>query len=165
VRLHTTLALIVFVGPLLACQARAEGFVINLEVKAVKVRTTAHEELANVGRKPSARIALNAKAGDPITVHWTMSHSESNDTAKDVLIHFFVVRETQAGQRAVPKLDKGVIVESALTMDFKPRDKTEGDLVFAIPKRGCYLIRLETIGAAHGIDEHEQFAALDLVVQ
>jgi hypothetical protein len=165
VRLHITLGLIVFVGPFLACQARADGFVIDLEVKAAKVRKTAHEEMANASRKPSARIALNAKAGDSIMVHWKMSHPGPNDTAKDVLVHFFVVRETQAGQQAVPKLDKGVIVESALTMDFKPRDKTEGDMVFAIPKWGCYLIRLETVGAAHGIDEHEQFAALDLVVQ
>jgi hypothetical protein len=165
VRHHTTLGLIVFVGSLLACQARADGFVIDLEVKAAKVRKTAHEEMANAAGKPSARIILNAKAGDSITVHWTMTHAGPKDTAKDVLIHFFVVRETQAGQPAVPKLDKEVVVESALTMDFKPRDKTEGDLVFAIPKRGCYLMRLETIGAAHGIDEHEQFAALDLVVQ
>jgi hypothetical protein len=163
--IRNTLGLIVLAGHLLAGQARADGFAIDLEVKATKLGKTAHEEMANFGGPPKERLALNAREGELITVHWTLSHPGQNDTAKDVVIHFFVVREAQAGQRVVPKLDKDVIVEGALTMDFKPRDRTEGDLVFVIPTRGCYLIRLENIGAAHGIEEHEQFADLDLVAQ
>ena len=65
----------------------------------------------------------------------------------------------------MPKLDKGVIAESALSMDFGPKDKSEGELSFTIDKPGCYLLRLETIGATAGPAGHEDFAALDVEVR
>jgi hypothetical protein len=49
-------------------------------------------------------------------------------------------------------------------MDFKPSDRTEGEITLVVAKPGCYLLRVETKGAA-GKDGHEQFAALDLVVR
>jgi hypothetical protein len=50
-------------------------------------------------------------------------------------------------------------------MDFKPKDKTEGELSFTVEKPGVYLLRLETMGASAGIEGSEYFAALNLVVR
>jgi hypothetical protein len=144
--------------------ARADHFAIDLEVKAAKVSKTARTDTVAVGVKPKPRGILEAQAGKTIEAKWTITSTAGKDTAKDVLVHFFVVKIDKAGQQTVPKLDKDVPAESALTMDFKPKDKAEGELSFTIDKPGTYLIRLETIGSA-GKDGHEHFAALDLVIK
>jgi hypothetical protein len=109
------------------------------------------------------RSVLMAAADAPVTVRWTLRNLDQA-TVKDVLVHFFVVKVDKPDQREVPKLDKHVVVESALSMDFRPKDRSEGDLTFTVPQAGCYLIRLELKGAA-GKDERQPFAALDLVVR
>jgi hypothetical protein len=145
--------------------ARADHFTIDLGVQAGKVSQTAHAEMAAIGVKPKERAILEVKAGERISVKWALASAAPKETVKDVTVHFFVVKEEKAGQQIVPKLDRDVIAESALTMDFKPKDKTKGELSFTIEKAGAYLLRLETIGAAAGTDGHEHFAALDLVVR
>ena len=57
------------------------------------------------------------------------------------------------------------MAETALTMDFQPKDQTKGELTFTLDQPGLYLLHLETIGAAVGAEGHEHFAALDLSVQ
>jgi hypothetical protein len=143
---------------------RADHLAIELTVQSAKVSKTAHAEMLALGVKPKARGLLEVKAGDAITVKWVLSSTDAKATVKDVLVHFFVVKEEKAGQAAIPKLDKDVIAESALTVDFKPKDKVEGELSFTIARPGTYLLRLETRGAA-GKDGHEHFAALDLLVR
>lgn len=49
-------------------------------------------------------------------------------------------------------------------MDFRPKDRSEGELTFTVREAGCYLIRLELKGAA-GKGQPEPFAALDLLVR
>jgi hypothetical protein len=51
-----------------------------------------------------------------------------------------------------------------LGMDFSSQVKNEGTLRFTIDEPGCYLFRLETIGATAGPVGHENFAALDVRV-
>jgi hypothetical protein len=145
--------------------ARADHFSIDLEAKAGDVSKSAKMDTAALGVKPRARGVLEARAGKPITVKWTVASTAKKGEVKDALIHFFVVKEEKAGQVAVPKLDKEVVVENALTMDFKPKDKTEGELTFQIDAPGNYLLRLETKETTSGIDGHEHFAALDVVVK
>ena len=65
----------------------------------------------------------------------------------------------------MPKLNKDVVAETAMTMDFKPKDKAKGEVTVEIDKPGAYLVRIETIGAASGANLHEHFAALDLVIE
>jgi hypothetical protein len=71
----------------------------------------------------------------------------------------------KVGQTTVPKLNRGVAAESALTMDFRPKESTHGELTFRIDTPGVYLVRVETIGAAVGLEGHEHFATLDVVVE
>jgi len=144
--------------------ARAHHFAIDLEARAAGQSQTAHGEMLAVGIKTKPRAVLHLKAGERVKVKWTLTNSHAKDSFKNVLVHFFVVKEDQAGQQVVPKLGRGVVVESALTMDFGPGDKSGGDLSFTIDAPGAYLLRLETIGTAVEPEAHEHFAALDLVV-
>ncbi len=158
------LGLVTF-GGLLASAPAAEPFAIDLEVRCGKVKKTAHAESAAPGVKPQKRDILEIKAGDQVRVNWKLRSTDPKATLKDITIHFFAVKEERAGQRTVPKLDKGVVAESALSMDFGPKDKNEGALSFIIDEPGCYLLRLETIGATAGPAGHENFAALDVKVR
>ena len=159
------LGLTVLGGLVAGPTAQAHHFAIDLQLQAGKVRKTAHAQVLGLGVRPKDRSNFTVKAGKRIKVHWTLRSTAAGTVSKNVLAHFFVVREKKAGQRTVPKLDKDVLLESALTMDFKPGDKAEGDLNFTVEKPGAYLVRLETIGAATNADPHEHFAALDLVAQ
>jgi hypothetical protein len=159
--------LLVCAGMFAPTGARAEdlAFAIDLEVKTATASKTAHADVVALGVKPKERGVLEAKAGQRLTVKWTLRNTDPKVTFKDVTVHFFAVKEEKAGQLAVPKLDRDVAAESALSMDFKPKDANEGELSFTIDKPGVYLLRVETLDAAQGEDGREYFAALDLVVR
>lgn len=144
---------------------RADHFAIDLKVQAGKESKTAQAETAALGSKAKKRGVLHARVGDRVIVKWTMTNKDAKTAVKNVLIHFFAVKLGEIGQKTTPKLDKGVVAESALVMDFNPKDKTHGELSFVIDRAGPYLIRVETIGAAIGDAGHEHFAALDLLVK
>jgi hypothetical protein len=161
----TSCAAAVLLGLLLSHAARADHFAIDLTVTADKHAKTAHAETAGLGVTAKPRAILELPAGKPIVATWSFTCTDKKESFKDVVIHFFVVKEEKAGQAAVPKLDQGVVAENAMTMDFKPKDKARGGLNFQIDKPGTYLLRVETLGASVGTEGHEHFAALDLVVK
>ncbi|HZU38820.1 MAG TPA: hypothetical protein VFA18_23025 [Gemmataceae bacterium] len=136
-------------------------FAIDLKVKTGKAAQIAHAHKAGIGSKPERRPVLEIKAGQRVHAQWQLRCSAAAQPVKDVLIHFFVVREKKTGQAALPRLDKTVTVESALSMDFKAGAKTDGELDFVLDKAGVYLVRLETRGAGAG---SETYAALDVIV-
>jgi hypothetical protein len=142
---------------------RADHFTIDLRAHAGK-DTSAAAIYPTPASKPAVRAILTVVRNTPITVKWTLRNTDPAATVKDVLVHFFVVRQEKLDQPEVPKLNKHVAVESALTMDFRPQDRTEGEITFAVPQAGYYLIRVELKGAA-GKSERAPFAALDLVVR
>jgi hypothetical protein len=145
--------------------AWAGDFAIDLQARVGKASRTAHAETIGLGSRDKERGVLEVKAGDRVTIRWTLKREAPKDTVKDVTVHLFVVKEEKLGQRPVPKLDRDVVAETAMIMDFKPRDKAHGELTITIEKPGSYLLRLETIGVAKGIEGHEYFAALDLDVR
>jgi hypothetical protein len=158
------LALLLVAWPAFLPSARAEHFTIELKAKTGENTKTAKTDAVALGEKPKPRGMLEARAGQDISVKWTLTCTAKKEEFKDVTVHFFVVKEEKVGQLAVPKLDKDVTAESALTMDFKPKDKSDGELTFKIETPGNYLLRLETLNGA-GAEGHEHFAALDVVVK
>jgi hypothetical protein len=162
---HSIFCLVLVAGLLGPTRAWADPFAIDLEARAAKVTVTAHAEIADRKLKPKPGGVLRAKAGQPIAVRWTLRRTAAKGVLKDVVIHFYVAPEEKAGQQAVPDLSKEVVAESALSLDLKPQAKAQGQLTFAIEKPGCYLLRLETIGAAVTLDSSECYAALDLEVR
>ncbi len=154
--------------------ARADQFTIDLEVKGPKAGRTVHAEkagpadLSALGTKPKPREVLEVKAGDRITIKWTLTSNTSKETIKDVLVHFYAVKINKAGDPPPPKLDKDVLLESALTMDFKPKDKNESELSLQIDKQGIYLLRLEPLKSKRGgadADDQECFATLEVIAR
>ncbi len=157
--------LAVFGSLLPAAAIAAEPFAIDFTVRAGKASQTAHAESASRLATPKDRAVLEIKAGERITVRWKLTGTDPKETIKDVTVHFFAVKEEKANQPTVPKLDKGVVAESALSMDFGPNDKNECELTFTVDKPGAYLLRLETVGAITAPGGHEDFAALDVKVE
>jgi hypothetical protein len=143
--------------------AHADPFHIDLEAQAAKETRTAHAQMIADDVKPHPRAFLTVKVDTPITVKWKVANAHPTATVKDVVVHLVVVKTEKRDQPTVPRLNKNVAAESAVTIDFKPNEQTEGDMTFAIAHPGCYLLRLETRGAA-GKGNHDFFAALDLVV-
>jgi hypothetical protein len=144
----------------------APAFVIDLTVQAGKASKTAHAVRLGQGFAPKERSVvrpvLEAKAGQPILVRWTLTRSAGQPALKGIIVHFFVTPEEKVGQAVAAK--KNNPVESALTMDFKASDKAQGELRITLDQPGAYLLKLETIGAGD-TDGRESFAALDLVLR
>jgi hypothetical protein len=144
---------------------RADHFTIDLEVTAGKSSKKAFADTLAIGSKPKPRKRFEIRSDEKLVVKWSVTSAARKETVKDVIVHFFAVKIDKVGQQTVPKLDRDVAAESALTMDFNPKDKARGEMSLAIEKAGVYLFRLETIGGAVGADGHEHFAALDVVVK
>jgi hypothetical protein len=137
---------------------------VGLKVGGREVKSERTEESPSTTRtKVVDRPVVEIDRNKPVVFTWQASNGSSRKF-EDVLMHFFVVEESHTGQREVPKLNKGVVYEGALTMDFKPQAKTDWQLNLKIPEPGIYLVRVETIGLAQQ-DGRERFAALDLVVK
>ena len=136
-------ALAVVLGFFAPALVHAAPFRIELLVRAGKAPQTAEAVFPAPDTKPQPRPVLTADVGTSITLRWTLRNTDQAATVKDVLVHVFVVKQDKPDQPAVPKLTKNVLLESALTMDFRPRDRTEGEVTFTVPQAGCYLIRVE----------------------
>jgi hypothetical protein len=148
-----------------AGSVRADHFAIELKVQVGKAVKTARTETIALGAKPKAREVLRARAGDRVKVNWSLTNTDARAAVKNVLVYFFAVREEELGQKNVPALTAGVVAQSALTMDFNPKDVARGELNFVIDRPGPYLVRVETRGAAAGAARHEHFAALEILVE
>ena len=152
--------------------AWADDFEIVVKVtageKPVQTKQTRISELRKkLGaekKKQPPRLIVKAKAGQTLTVDWVATNTGDTDTLTGLRVHFFVVKIDKAGQEKVPKLDKDVVHEGILSLDFKPKEKASGRFGLTIRKPGSYLVRVETIGTliSHG---HEHFAAIDILVE
>src|SRR5438270_1441916 len=138
--LRCLVALGIVEGLFLSAAAQAESFTIDLKVQSGKESRTAHAEPIAIGAVPKVRQVLETKVGAAIKVAWTLTNTSPKTEMKNVLVHFFTVKEEMLGQRAVPKLTKDVSAESALTMDFGPGEKAKGTLTFTIDRPGFYLV-------------------------
>ncbi|MFO0964096.1 MAG: hypothetical protein U0793_00730 [Gemmataceae bacterium] len=148
---------------LVGSTVRAEHFAVELKVETNGAAKTATGETLAPGVKAKDRAVVVGKAGAKVTVHWTLTNV-SKAAAKNVVVHFFCVKEEMLNQPRVPKLTEDVVAESAVSVDFNPKDRTKGELTFVIDREGAYLIKVETIGAAGGTEDHEHFAQLDLSI-
>jgi hypothetical protein len=149
----------------------ADDFEIELKVaagkKPVQTKLTRlavlRRKLGAEKKKQPPRLIVRAKAGQSVTVDWVATNTGKTNTLASLRVHFFVVKIDKVGQKKIPKLDKDVVHEGILLLDFKPKEKASGQFALSIRKPGSYLVRVETIGTllSHG---HEHYAAIDLVI-
>src|SRR5947209_13934448 len=153
-----------FLGMLftLTTAAPGAGYKISLKVSDGQHERTATSQLPERHKPGELRLTLETRAGTKCTATWKVARS-ARDEAKDVLVHFYVVRIGRAGE-APPPLDPAkVAIETALTMDFPPAEASSATLQFKVDHPGVYLVRVE---ARPNSEEpgHEEYAAIDLVV-
>lgn len=147
---------------LLPAAARAEHFDIKLTANAPD--GTSKEAFADQtppigGLNP--RPVLRAKAGDTIAFQFMMTNVYAHESARNAGIRFYIVREQQLGQKAVPPLENPV-AEGSFTFNLKPRAKIGTKERVVMPQPGIYLLRVESLRTQR---DHEHFSAIDLEIQ
>jgi hypothetical protein len=113
-----------------------------------------------VNRRP----VVTAKVGDRVEIEWLMRSVFPHGVMKDVVVHFFVVREETIGQKPVPDLKKGAWTESRMQVDFLPDHAARASIQLTARTPGAYLVRVESEGT-QGEVAHEHFSAVDLKVE
>src|SRR5205823_3631879 len=96
---HPTVAL-ALLAVLAAPSARAEHAKITLDVEASggnKATAFADQTPPESGKNP--RPVLTAKAGTPLKLQWILTNVYPHKTLENVVVHFFIAREGQVGQK------------------------------------------------------------------
>lgn len=144
-----------------SASTRAEHAKITLDVVAPGGQQTAFVDQTPPAAGKNPRPVLKVKAGEPVKVQWMLTNVYPHKTLENVVVHFFIARESKVGAREVPDLNADVVVESAFEMDFKPGAKAGQKNTVRIQAPGVYLVRVET---RQTNSDHEHFSAIDLVV-
>jgi hypothetical protein len=142
---------------------RAEHFDIKLLAVApdgVTQQAYADQTPPEGGLNP--RPVLKARVGGDITFQFIMTNVYPHGTAAGAGVHYYVVKERELGQKAVPALTQDVILEGSFTFDLKPQARIGARQHFAIRQPGNYLLRVESQRTQR---DHEHFSAIDLQIQ
>ncbi len=148
--------------------AAAEHAKIDLRVLRVdeesgkvmdKAQSTSDEEPPIGGVIP--RPVFKVKAKEPLVLQFILTNTYPHGNLKDVTIRYFVVGEEKLGQKQLPDLTKGTVVQGRFKMNFKPKCRVGARVAFTIKKPGVYLLRVQT---ANTHSDHEHFSAIDLQV-
>jgi hypothetical protein len=146
---------------MMASQVQAEHAKINLEVSAGAGNVAAFVDQTPPDWGKNARPVIKAKLNEPIKIQYLLTNIYPHKTLENVVVHFFIARQTKVGQKDLPDLKGDVVMETAFDMDFKPGSKAGQRSTVKIDVPGVYLIRIETRNTQ---SDHEHFAAIDLVV-
>lgn len=151
-------------APLLLMLPSAEHAKINLEVTAKGMQETAFVDQTPPDWGKNPRPVARVKAGEPVKVQYLLTNIYPHKTLENVVVHFYVARQAKPGQKELPNLgdEKGIVVESAFEMDFKPGAKAGARTTIRVDAPGAYLVRVETRQTQ---SDHEHFAAIDLIVE
>ena len=117
--------------------------------------TTAPATQPLLPQRPSTTVAPDSK----LKAIWKVTYT-AKPAAKDVLVHFYVVRTERTNQAPPPLAPAVVLLETAQTLDFEKDGTTSAELGFKPLEPGVYLVRLE----AHG-ESDESFVEMDLIVK
>ena len=142
--------------------ALAEHAKINLDVIASGEQVTAFVDQTPPEHGKNPRPVIKARVGEPIKFQFQLTNVYPHKTLENVVVHFFIARESKVGTKEAPDLSGDVVLESAFEMDFKPGAKAGQRNTLRITTPGVYLVRVETKQTQ---SDHEHFAAIDLVVE
>jgi hypothetical protein len=125
-----------------------------------EARSTSDEEPPIGGVIP--RPVFKVKAKEPLVLQFILTNVYPHGNLKDVTVRYFVVRQDKVGQKQLPDLAKGMVVQGRFKMNFKPKCRVGARVAFTIPKPGVYLLRVQT---GNTKSDHEHFSAIDLQVE
>jgi hypothetical protein len=132
----------------------------------LSVQGTQSAAKGNTDRTPpqegtQPRPVVKLKAGETLEVRWFVKNVDKKPV-DDMVVHFFIAPEEQAGQKSVPDPRKEVTAENAFAIGLAPSASTHGTLRLPIHEPGVYLVRIESLFTQR---DHEHFAAVDVVVE
>jgi hypothetical protein len=136
----TVTALLLLLGGV----ARGEGFDVSLELSNGKDSAAAKNKAGGADLM-AHRAVLEAATDGSFTMKWKVVGT-GGEEAKDVLVHFYVVKVAHQGQ-APPALEpERVVLEGAVRMDFPKGEAASGSQPFRLDEPGIYLVRVEAGG-------------------
>lgn len=142
--------------------ARAEHFDITLlAVGPDGVMQQAFADQSPPEGGLNSRPVLKARVGDRITVQFIMTNVFPHGMPADAGVHYFIVRERDLGQKAVPPLTQDVVIEGTFALDLKPHARVGARQQVVIRQAGNYLLRVESQRTQR---DHEHVAAIDLQI-
>ena len=132
--------------------AATEDFAATLELSSATAKLAlTNAALPNL-RQPEVRPVFHAKATENLTLHWMLT-AKAAKLFEEVLVHFYVARVDGPDQQPDLKKPENVVLEGALTMDFKRGSSARTGLKFQVDKPGNYVVRIEA--------QHADLPALD----
>jgi hypothetical protein len=157
------IALVALVFGIQSTAASAAGFAVELKVTDGHTMQSARSGTPHDSRPGAHRPSLEASVDRPITAEWTVTRIDPAE-AKDVLVHFYVVKLDRPGQ-APPSLEPAkVTIESALTMDFAKGKSSHAAMQFRVDGPGIYLVRIEA-GGDPDKPGQEDYSEVELTVK
>jgi len=146
---------------LLPAAGRAEHFDIKLTATAPDSSKEAFADQTPPVGGLNPRPVLRAKAGDTIAFQFMMTNVYAHESARNAGVRFYIVRERELGQKAVPPLET-LAAEGSFTFNLKPKAKIGAKERVLMPQPGNYLLRVESLRTQR---DHEHFAAIDLEIR
>jgi hypothetical protein len=146
--------------------AHAEHASINLRVLRVDAESskTLDEAKAVADEEPPAgginpRPICKVRVNEPLLLQFILTNIYPHGELKDVTVRYFVVREDKAGQKKLPDLSKGTVVQGSFNVNLRPKARVGARAAFTIREPGVYLLRVDT---ANTKSDHEHFSAIDI---
>jgi len=180
-----TIVVVACVGLWYADSARAEHANIDLKVISPDKEVSAVSDRTPPVGGLITRPVIVVKAGDPLYFQYFLTNTYPHGVLKKVIVRYYIVRIKKVGQKHVPNLpilpvpesslsdepsplpndsdlDRGVITQGQVTMNFKPHCKVGARMPFRIKQPGVYMVRVESLNTQ---SDHEHFSAIDLKVE
>jgi hypothetical protein len=154
---------------LLTPAVQAEHAKIQLRVMRVDPQSnkTLAEASAASDEEPPAgginpRPIFKIKANEPLVMQFFLTNIYPHGELKDVTVRYFVVREESAGQKKLPDIAKGTVMQGRFLLNLKAKAKVGARVAFTVKDSGVYLLRIQTTNTK---SDHEHFSAIDLQVE
>ena len=153
----------------LGVPARAEHANIDLRIIRPDPTTGSNKEEVTAtalqeppGETVNQRPQIKVKTNEPLALQFILKNTYPHGEKKDVIVRYFVVRESKPRQKAVPDLRDGVVTQGRFTLNYKPKCRVGALQKFTIKEPGAYLLRVQTENTD---SDHEHFSAIDILVE
>jgi hypothetical protein len=125
--------------------ARASHLVMDLTVEGRPQAAHAGADTSPPAIGKNVRPRVQVRAGDSVKLRWSVKNADARRKLDRLLVHLFIVREAEAGQKEVPDPRKGALWESVFATALEPSKGTSGEVEVPVDQPGTYLVRVESM--------------------
>jgi hypothetical protein len=120
--------------------------------RAIELTVEGRPQAAHAGADTSppaygknTRPRVQVHAGDSVKLRWSVKNTDARRKLDRLLVHLFIVRETEAGQKEAPDPRKGALWESVFATALEPNKGASGEVEVPVDELGTYLVRVESM--------------------